>query len=78
MEEIASYFRVRQQRVMAILALQKIDAQHVAEGNVPFTAVQQAMEGGPMGEPGYFQCNEVIGSGERHVRLLPRAPHYEV
>ena len=48
-------------------------------------AFDEIMEGGPAragngldGNDGYYDCDEVVGSGERHVKILPRAPHYEV
>lgn len=76
---------MRQQRVLAILALQQLDEEREAAGKPMHWDVQQAMEGGWGSQPdgsdlfeGRYDCNEVWGSGERHVRVLPKAPHYEV
>ena len=33
---------------------------------------------GTDGFEGEHPCDEVVGTGERHVKILPRAPHYEV
>ena len=70
---------------MAILALQKLEEQWEEAGEPMDYEYQQLMEGGwgckgdgSDGNLGYFACEEVFGSGERHVRLLPKAPHYEV
>ena len=70
---------------MAILALQKLEQRFEEAGEPMDHEYQQLMEGGwgckgdgSDGNLGYFACEEVFGSGERHVRLLPKAPHYEV
>ena len=47
--------------------------------------IQWMMEGGPGLRPdgsdnfhGLWDCDEASGVGERHVKMMPRAPHYEV
>lgn len=70
---------------MAILALQKLDEDRAEAGFPLRDDLEQLMHGGYAckadgtdGYGGYWDAVETFGSGERHVKLLPRAPHYEV
>ena len=70
---------------MAILALDKIEREKLEAGEKLHWEFEEVMEGGRGldpegndGEVGFYDCDEIVGSGERHVKILPRAPHYEV
>ena len=78
--ELATLFCVRQQRVMAILALREIEEEERAAGEDMLDELQDVMEGSLIdgSEDSVWGCNEVRGTGERHVRLLKRYPAYEV
>lgn len=72
-EALAEMFRIRQQRVMAILALQEAEAEALKSdpANVD-NELQQLMD-----EEVHF-CNEGSGSNERHYTVLPSYPNYQV
>ena len=83
-KDIADVFRIRQQRVMAIIALHMIGQQNSAQGLPKHEHFRVMMEGdyvpnkdGDYMHSGLDPCNEAVGSGEKHVVILPRAPHYE-
>ena len=86
MEDLAIYFRIRQQRVMAILALKDMERKEEERTGQPLpTDIQYLMEGGPGlredGSDGYhglWECDQVVGVGERHVKMLKRSPTMEV
>ena len=70
---------------MAILALKKIEKQRMEEGKELYQDLADLFEGGrgvkgdgSDGAPGIWTSDELRGSGERHVRILPKAPSYEV
>lgn len=84
-KELAQLFRVRQQRVMAIIALSIVDQQNEKAGLPMHDHFQLQMEGDYIVHPdgdyvhaGMDPCFEAVGTGEKHVKILPRAPHYEV
>ena len=84
-QNIAELFRVRQQRVMAIIALAMGEEDCKAKGYPMHEHFRVMMEGdylvekeGDFIHSGIDPCSEAVGSGEKHVRILPRAPHYEV
>ena len=85
-EDLAVFFKVRQQRVMAIIALKEEEKKEEEETGKPLPRdIQYLLEGGPGleddGSDGYhgiWQCDQVVGVGERHVKMLPRSPNYEV
>lgn len=83
--DIAEVFRIRQQRVMAIIALHMVEQRSKAQGLPMHDHFRLMMEGdyvvdedGDYVHSGIDPCFEAVGSGERHVKILPRAPHYEV
>lgn len=84
--DLAIYFKVRRQRVIAILALKELEkAEEEKTGKPLDLELQYAVEGGPGlrddnmdGEHGIWECNQIAGTGERHVKMLPRSPAYEV
>lgn len=71
MRQIAELFRVRQQRVMAIIALKELEDEREAKGEelaYDLHAFMAELHG----------CHETRGHFERHVRLLPTKPAFEV
>lgn len=67
---LAKKWKVREQRVLAILALKELEAEAEANGEHLDWELEKAAEEwfGPAS----------IGTGERHVRVVPRAPKFEV
>lgn len=70
-DALAQLFRVRKQRVMAILALQQMKQDAVERGVKPLDHIQELME------EEVFHCDEAVGSGERHYTILPSYPNYK-
>lgn len=71
MPQIAELFRVRQQRVMAIIALKEMEIEKRERGEDLFEDLHEDMEH-------VYECYEERGVFERHVRLLPTKPMFEV
>lgn len=69
--QIAELFRVRQQRVMAVIALKEMEIGARERGEELQEDLHEDMEI-------VFECHEVRGKFERHVRLLPTKPAFEV
>ena len=67
---LAEQYKIRQQRVMAILALKKLQQQHLNEGKDTFPHLEAAWE--------EIHGSEDRGSGERHVRIVPELPRFQV
>jgi hypothetical protein len=67
---LAEQYKIRQQRVMAILALKKLQQQHLNEGKDTFPHLEAAWE--------EIHGSEDRGSGERHVRIVPELPKFQV
>lgn len=69
---------------MAVLALRKIEDEKEARGEYMFDGFEKYMEGVDLPDEnggrigGYWDCSELVGSGEKNIKVLPRAPHYEV
>ena len=70
---------------MAIVALWMVEQRNVKAGYPMHDHFQLQMEGDYIVHPdgdyvhgGIDPCFEAAGSGEKHVKILPRAPHYEV
>ncbi|GAB4821535.1 hypothetical protein N2152v2_008581 [Parachlorella kessleri] len=70
-ENLAVLFRIRQQRVMAILALKQMEAEARAKGVKLQDEVQEIMD------TEVHECIEAVGSGERHYAVLPSYPNYK-
>lgn len=70
---LAKEFRLREQRVMAILALKEQEAAAKAEGKVP----EGAEELRELMEDEIWGCREATGAGERHFVNLPSYPAYK-
>ncbi len=62
---------MRQQRVMAIIALKEMEVGKRESGEELLEDLHEDMER-------VFECHEVRGRFERHVRLLPTKPAFEV
>lgn len=71
MKNVARLFNVREERVMAVVALQHMEAEARARGDPVFDDLQ-AMADEAVG------ATEMRGTGERHIRLLPTRPAFEV
>lgn len=69
-DALARAFKVRRQRVLAILALKELEAGDPEAGSEEAEAVRRGMEEGVWG------CFEPTGSGERHVVTVPSYPAY--
>lgn len=69
--QIAELFRVRQQRVMAIIALKELEMSKREAGEELFEELHEDMEH-------VYECYEERGTFERHVVLLPTKPAFEV
>ena len=67
---LAERYKIRQQRVMAILALKTIQHDTVKAGGPTFPHLEAAFE--------QIHGAEHIGSGERHVRVVPSLPNFAV
>ncbi|KAL4855826.1 Pyrophosphate-energized vacuolar membrane proton pump [Chlorella vulgaris] len=67
---LADHFRIRVQRVMAIIALKDKEKQAKEAGEPLNTELAEAMEK-------HFEAHEVLGSGERHHVVLPSFPNYQ-
>ena len=70
---------------MAIIALDAIEEEAEKAGMPMHDHFELMMEGacidhedGDYVHTGLDPCLEAVGSGEKHVKILPRAPHYEV
>lgn len=70
MRQIARLFNVREERVMAIVALQQLEVEKRERGE-PLLDDLQAYVDAAVG------ANEMRGTGERHIRLLPTRPAFE-
>lgn len=70
-KNLARLFNVREERVMAIVALQQLDAEARERGD-PLWDDLQALADQVVG------ATEMRGTGERHIRLLPTRPAFEV
>ncbi|KAK9829019.1 hypothetical protein WJX72_003438 [[Myrmecia] bisecta] len=68
-EQLAEMFRVRQQRILAIIALKELEEQARAGGEALADDLQEGMEG----EGGFCPADEVVGTGERHYKLVYNA-----
>lgn len=69
-EALAKAFKVRQQRIMAILALKELEAASPDAQDPEAEELRSMMEGAVWG------CIEATGSGERHVVTVPSYPAY--
>ncbi len=69
--QIARLFNVRQERVMAIVALQQLEVEKRERGEPLFDRLQAYADEA-------VGANEMRGTGERHIRLLPTRPAFEV
>jgi hypothetical protein len=69
--QIAELFRVRQQRVMAVIALKEMEDEARSKGEELAEDVHFAMQE-------IHGRHERRGHFERHVRLLPTRPAFEV
>ena len=67
---LAERYRIRQQRVMAILALKQIQHDTVKAGQPTYPNLEAAFE--------QIHGSEHVGSGERHVRVVPTLPNFAV
>jgi hypothetical protein len=67
---LAEQYRIRQQRVMAILALKKIQQRHLRDGKPTFPDLEAAFE--------ELHGSEDRGSGERHFHIVPSLPKFQV
>ena len=67
---LAERYRIRQQRVMAILALKQIQHDTVKAGQPTYPHLEAAFE--------QIHGSEHVGSGERHVRVVPTLPNFAV
>ena len=70
---------------MAIIALANEEAKDGKAGIPMHDHFRLMMEGDYIEHPegdyvfsGIDPCYEAVGAGEKHVKILPRAPHYEV
>ena len=70
---------------MAIIAISIVEQRNEKAGKPMHDHFQLQMEGDYIVHPdgdyvhsGIDPCFEAVGSGEKHVKILPRAPHYEV
>jgi len=68
--QLAEQYRVRQQRVMAILALKKIQQVHLNAQKQTFPHLEAAWE--------ELHGSEDRGTGEKHVRIVPELPKFQV
>jgi len=68
---LARIFRIRQQRVMAIIALKQLERDAAAAGEPVHHELSEYFEAA-------WQAFGDVGVGERHVRLLPAYPAWEV
>lgn len=69
---IARMFKIRKQRALAILALKELEEKERAAGQPLQDEFADLMD---YQIHGY--CQEVIGSGERHVEIIPSFPNYQ-
>ena len=69
-EALAKAFKIRQQRVMAILALKELEAASPDAQDPELEELRNRMEGAVWG------CHEATGSGERHIVTVPSYPAY--
>ena len=77
---LAKIFRIRQQRVMAIIALKQHerDSEAVWERQGMSARDREKREMLSDRFQRYWRADQDMGVGERHVRLLPAFPAYEV
>lgn len=69
--QLAEVFKVRQQRVMAILALKEMEHKAKEDGEELHEELADIMEND------VFKCYEAEGVGERHVKILPQQPKFK-
>ena len=69
-KELAKMIKIREQRVMAILALKELEEAD------PYASTQEAEEVRRGIEEGVYQCVEATGSGEKYVVTVPSYPAY--
>ena len=67
---LAEQYKIRQQRVMAILALKKLQQTQLSEGKETFPHLEAAWE--------EIHGSEDRGSGEKHFRIEPELPKFRV
>ena len=68
---LAEQYKIRQQRVMAILALKKIQQQHLSDTKkTTYPHLEAAWE--------EIHGSEDRGTGEKHVRIVPELPRFQV
>lgn len=77
---LAKIFRIRQQRVMAIVALKQHEKDSEALWRQQGMSMREREKREALSDrfQRYWRANEDMGVGERHVRLLPAFPAYEV
>ncbi len=67
--QLAEMFRVRQQRIRAIIALKELEEQAAVCSELKEDDLAEAMEG----PEGFCPAEEVVGTGERHVKVCETA-----
>ena len=77
---LAKIFRIRQQRAMAIIALKQHEADSEAAWQRQGMSIKDREKREMLSDKfqKHWRADQDMGVGERHVRLLPAFPAYEV